>query len=202
MNRSLLSIILIIISIAAFFMWINPHYANTKTLGTQLSQSNDALAKIQQLETVRSALVDKENSINPEDLAKLQKLLPDNFDNIRLLIDMQGVASRYGITIQDITIGNNQQTPNSATAGAAQAIGPSGKSYGQMSLSFSVKTSYENLLSFLQDLQNSLRIVEIKSLAFNAEDATPNSYTVKMAINAFWLSSTNSVATGSLTPTP
>ena len=185
MNRALLPILLIIISIAAFFLWINPHYANVSDLRTQLSQSQDALAKVQELESVRASLVDKENTFNQADLAKLQKLLPDNVDNIRLFLDIQGVASHYGTSIQDISVGDSGQKSSSG----AQAIGPSGQQYGQMALSFSVATTYENLGLFLKDLEKSLRIVEIKSLSFAVDDKSPDHYKVSLGINAFWLNS-------------
>ena len=183
MNRALFPLLLIIIAIAAFFLWVNPHYANVQVLSTQLSQSNKALAQVAELNSVRASLVDKENSFNQSDLAKLQKLLPDNVDNIRLFLDIQGVASRYGTSIQDISVANQGQT----SAASAQAIGPSNKPYGQMVLSFSVNISYENLNLFLKDLENSLRLVEIKSLAFTADNKNPGTYKVKVDVDAFWL---------------
>lgn len=183
MNRILLPLVLIIISIAAFFMWINPHYKNVKALGVQLTESNGALGQVAELESVRASLVDKENSFSQGDLAKLQKLLPDNVDNIRLFLDMQGVASRYSTSIQDISVADQGQKASATT----QAIGPSNKQYGQMVLSFSVNISYEKLNDFLKDLENSLRIVEIKSLAFGVDNNNPNNYKVSLGLNAFWL---------------
>ena len=184
MNRALLPILLVIISIIAFFMWINPQYANVQTLWTQQSQTNTALAQVAELQSVRASLVDKENSFNQADLAKLQKFLPDNVDNIRLFLDMQGVASRYGTSIQDISVANQGQSSTATT----QAIGPSNKSYGQMVLSFSVNISYENLSLFLKDLEDSLRLIEIKSLGFTVDNKAPDTYKVSVGLDAFWLS--------------
>jgi hypothetical protein len=96
---------------------------------------------------------------------------------------MQGVASRYSTSIQDISVADQGQKVSSAV----QAIGPSGKGYGQMVLSFSVNISYENLGLFLKDLENSLRVVEIKSLSFTADNKNPDNYKVSLGINAFWL---------------
>jgi Tfp pilus assembly protein PilO len=185
MNRTLLSVILLIISIAAFFWWVNPRYENAKILSAQLSSSNSALASAKELESLRASLVDKENSFKQEDLAKLQKLLPDNVDNIRLFLNIQGVAARYGTSIQDISVaGQDQKTTGT------QAIGPSDKQYNQMTLSFSISTSYENLGLFIKDLEKSLRIVEIKSLSFVADNKNPNHYKVAIGINTFLLGST------------
>ena len=182
MNRALLPIFLIIISIAGFFMWVNPQYTIVKGLMSQSKDSDSALASVATLETTKAKLVDTENSFNQADLAKLQKLLPDNVDNIRWFLDIQGIASRYSISVQDISVADqNQKTSTTKT------IGSSNKPYGQMALSFSVSTTYENLISFLKDLEQSLRIVEIKSISFTADNKNPDRYRVYLGVNAFWL---------------
>jgi Tfp pilus assembly protein PilO len=190
MNRVLVPLLLIIIAITSFFLWINPHYEEVKVLRVKQAQSDEALDKIKQLETVRAKLVDQENAFNQDDLEKLKKFLPDNVDNIRLFLDIQGIASRYGTSIADIEVGEDKSSSKSKTKSttSSKAIGPSNKPYGEMTLSFSVATTYENLNSFLTDLEKSLRLVEIKSLSFEADNKTPNRYKVALAINAFWLS--------------
>lgn len=183
MNRTLLPILLIIISVAVFFWWINPQYAVVQNLNAQLADSNEALRQIEELESVRQSLVAKENSFDKENLAKLQKLLPDNVDNIRLFLDMQGIASRYGTSIQDIAVADQDQKTSNTT----QAIGPTNKPYGQMVLSFSINVPYEKLGLFLKDVESSLRVVEIKSLSFVVDVNNPSVYKVSLSLNAFWL---------------
>lgn len=182
MNKSLLGIGLIIISIAAFFMWINPHYGNIKTLNVELADSTAALAQANLLNTKRSALVEQENSFNPSDVTKLQKLLPDTIDSIRFVIDMQGIAARHNLVIQDISIGDNARTSS-----AVASVGPAGKQYGETQLGFSVTTTYDNLQAFLGDLEKSLRVMEVKSLSFAVDSKNPTIYKINMSVGAFWL---------------
>ena len=183
MNRALLPILLIIISIATFYLWINPQYSEVQVLSAQLDDSNKALSQVTELESARKSLVSREGNFNQDDLAKLQKLLPDNVDNIRLFLDLQGIATRYGTSIQDIAVVDQDQK----MSGTTKAIGPTNKAYGQMVLSFSINISYEKLSLFLKDLESSLRIVEIKSLSFTADNKNPNIYKVSLSLNAFWL---------------
>ena len=187
MNKTLLAVILIIISITGFFMWVNPHYGNIKTLKATLAESNDALANAQQLDTLRRSLVDQENAFKPTDLAKLKKMLPASVDSVRLTIDMQGIATHYGLTLKNIAMGVAQ-----TSTGSGSAIGPSSKQYGSIPLSFSVTASYDNLIAFLKGLESSLRVLEIRSLSFSADDTKPGTYNVSMSIDAFWLSSQTS----------
>lgn len=189
MNRALLPLILIILSVTGFFMWVNPHVENIKVLKTQMIESDSAMTSLKQLESAKLRLQNAESNFAKADTDKLQKLLPDNIDNIRLLLDIQGIASHYGVSIQDISVADQGQK---TTAPSAQAIGPSNKQYGQMALSFSIGMSYENLMLFLKDLEKDLRLVEIKSISFAADNKNPNTYKVSVSINAFWLSAKTS----------
>lgn len=185
MNRVLFPLFLIAISIVAFFVWINPQYNAVMARKDVLNDTKKALASMDQLKTERARLIGLENKFSKADLDKLQKFLPDNVDNIRFFLDVQGVASRYNTSIQDISVGDNGQKTTTNT----KAIIASNKQYDQMTLSFSITTSYENLNLFLKDLENSLRLVEIKSISFTADNKTPNRYKVSVGVNAFWLNS-------------
>lgn len=188
MNKTLLGIGLLIISVSAFFMWINPHYGTVKILKAELADSKSALAQAQELDSIRDKLVEKENSFSLSDVAKLKKFLPDSVDNIRFIIDMQGIASHYGLAIGDISVGDTAKTTSSGAA-----IGPSSKQYGETQLGFSVATSYENLISFLKDIEKSLRVMEIKSLSFNVDNKSPNVYKVSITVGAFWAQKASSI---------
>ena len=184
MNKNLLAVGLLIVSVAAFFMWVNPQYAIVKTSTAELNDSKSALAQAQELDSVRSQLSDKENSFSQEDMAKLQKMLPDSVDSVRFIIDMQSIAARQGLAVQDIAVND---VGSASAASSATALGPSGKPYSETQLGFSITTTYEKLLSFLGDLEKNLRLVEIKSLSFTADDVHPNIYKVSMTLSTFWL---------------
>ena len=192
MNKTLLGVGLIIISIAAFFMWINPHYANVKVLSAQLADSKSALAKAQQLNIVKTKLVDQENSISPDNIAKLQKLLPNGLDSVRFIIDIQNIAAAHGLTIQDVSAGDSRGTTQ-VTHSAV--LGPSSKPYSETQLSFSITTSYSNLVSFLQDMEKSLNVIEVKSLAFSVDDKNPSAYKVLITVGSFWMNQSASNST-------
>ena len=183
MNKTLLGICLLILSIVAFFMWINPRYAHVKTLTADLADSTSALTQAQQLDSIRSQLVEKENSFSPSDLAKLQTFLPDSMDSVRFIIDVQGIASRHGLAVQDIAIGDSGKANSSS--GATTGSSPS-QQYSETPLTFSVTTTYENLLTFLRDIEKSLRVMEIKSLSFSVDNTHPNLYKVSISVSAFW----------------
>src|SRR3989344_7929444 len=100
--RFITPIILIAISITAFFVFTSPMYEQVGELRAQAGSYNEALSNSKALENERDKLTAKFNSINPENLAKLEKFLPENVDNIRLILEVEQLALPYGMPLNDI----------------------------------------------------------------------------------------------------
>ena len=91
--RFIIPIILLIISVASFVMFSNPSYQRIKALKAESAQYDQALSNSRKLQEERDTLGQKYNAIPPASLDRLNKLLPDTADNIRLIIDIQRIAS-------------------------------------------------------------------------------------------------------------
>jgi len=141
MFRFITPIILIGIAIAGFFMFTNPLYKNISEIRTQIASYNEALDNSKALEAERDKLTQKYNSIDSENLAKLSKLLPDNVDNIRLILEIEKIASPYGMVLKDIkydTITKKDNTTGEVIQGGA-TVQSSRKDYGIWDLEFSTQ---------------------------------------------------------------
>ena len=86
MMRFIMPVILIGISLAVFLVFSNPLYHDITELRTAAASYNEALDNYKALENEREKLTKKYNSIIPDHLEKLQKLLPENIENIRLIL--------------------------------------------------------------------------------------------------------------------
>ncbi len=196
MFKFLLPTILIGIAVATFFLFINPTYKGVSELKTQIASYDEALTNSKALENERDKLTKKYNTIDPENLAKLEKLLPDNVDNIRLILEIEKIASPYGMVLKDVQYDSTvkKETSSSVVAGGgvAQSI-EDNKNYGTWNLEFSTKGTYTNFLNFIKDLENNLRIVDIASIEFSsdagvgANPSSVNSYQYTFKIKTYWL---------------
>jgi Tfp pilus assembly protein PilO len=189
-------IVLIGISITVFFVLTNPIYNDISTLKTQVSSYNEALDNSKALENERDKLTAKFDSIDKTNLAKLQTLLPENVDNVRLILEIGQIASPYGMVLKDVKY-NTTDTGTATATGAIQGTiaKPTSKNYGVFDLEFSTSGSYNNFISFTKDLESNLRIVDISSISFSS-DASPASgakanspevYTYNFKIKTYWL---------------
>src|ERR1035437_1839059 len=100
MFKYILPIILIGVAVAGFFILADPLYQGVSLKRTQIASYNEALNNSKALEAERDKLTQKYNSFDPDNLAKLQKLLPDNVDNIRLILEIEKIASPYGMVLK------------------------------------------------------------------------------------------------------
>ena len=163
--KNIISIVLIALAIGLFVAFTNPRLAATRELSTEAARFDEALERSKELIALRDALLTKYNAIPSEDITKIDTMIPDSIDTVRLIIDIETLASRYGMSLGNISIG----TPEGAPANGA--LGPSADAFGRMSLSFTVVSTYDRFRAFLTDLERSLRIVDITSLSFDAPDA-------------------------------
>ena len=170
----------LIIGLAAivFFYFASPVLDQVRVLEVQKTELAVSLDHANKLKEKQDELSSKYNNIDEADKKKLLQFLPNNIDNVRLIIDMNDIAKKYGLTIRNPNIVKTEDA-NAAATPAAAGIESSA------AISFSVSSSYEILKLFLADLAKSLRIVDIESLAFTANDR--NLYDYQLTLRTYWL---------------
>lgn len=194
MFKFILPTILIGSSIAGFFAFTSPFYKEISLKREQIASYNEALDNSKALEAERDKLTQKYNSINPDNLLKLQKLLPDNVDNIRLILEIEKIALPYGMVLKDVKYNTKKEETETQTAGIAQGgVSLQPKDYGILDLEFSTQGTYSNFVNFVKDLENNLRIVDISAVQFSsnigvgANKNLPEAYKYNFKIKTYWL---------------
>jgi hypothetical protein len=206
MMRFIMPIILIGIAVSLFFVFTNPLYDSTNPISpgivqlrAQVASYNAALNNEKALEDERDKLTAKFNAINPDNLLKLEKFLPGSVDNIRLILEIEQIASPYGMVLKDVKYNaTDPTTPATPTAvvqggGVAKQVP---KDYGIFDLEFSTSGTYDNFINFTKDLESNLRIVDISSISFSSNGAvtganlktiSPEIYNYDFKIKTYWL---------------
>ena len=129
---------------------------------------------------MRDQLLAKYNSFPVTDLDRLERMLPNNVDNVRLILEIDQISSRYGMPVRNITISGDAGNKK-----GGDLIGRDEKTYGSVVLTFSIDGSYSNFISFISDLEKSLRIVDIQNISISASDG--GAYHYDIGIRTYWL---------------
>lgn len=154
-----------------------------------------AIKNAEDLIRVRDKVLADYNKLLPEDREKLNKFVPKSVDNIRLIIDLNNVALRYGFALKGIKANASGKNPNESSAPTMNP-GPISTSpmnrnvisapvLDTVTVSFGVTAPYQQFISFLQDLEASLRILDISSLSVTANDS--GVYEWKIELKTYWL---------------
>lgn len=179
--KLLLPALMILASIVGFFMYTKPLYTVASANNDQLEKVSDALDKAKQLSDIRNRLGEKYKAISPVDLDRIKKMLPDGVENIGLIIELNNIANSKGIELLNPTISGGG--PTTATTGSASDT----KKFGTISMSFSVLTTYDKFMEFLEELENSLRLVDVTNLTFSAPDDRTGLSTFNVTFQTYWL---------------
>ncbi|MEI6281032.1 MAG: hypothetical protein WCP17_03490 [bacterium] len=200
MMRFITPSIIVAISIVVFIFVTNPIYNKVTLLPAQVASRDEALSNSKALETAREALTTKKKAMNSDDLAKLEKFLPSNVDNIRLILEIEKILSLYGMVLRDVKYGTVVDTKTTTSSGVETpgSIGnaSSSKNYGILNLDFSTIGTYNNFLSFTKELESNLRIMDITSISFSSDTNTNSNiktsassevYKYDFKIKTYWL---------------
>lgn len=193
MNRNVTPLILIVLAIGIYFTFTRAKIDEVKAIQIVNAQYQQALDNSERLVKKRDEILAIYNRISPEDQNRLERMIPDNVDNVRLIIDVNSVAAKHGLTLKNVktsttkdqtdpsTRGN--QAPNQAPNNNGNVLIAGG--YDTVTLSFDVSGSYQSFLDFLKSMERSLRIMEISKITLKVNDA--GTYDYGLEFKTFWL---------------
>ncbi len=188
--KNIIATILFATSVGLFFLFTNPLYVGKGDTSDDISEKGvkELLKRKSEYETAknnsgkilkkRDELIEQRNSFSQNDRKNIVQLIPDNIDNVQLILDLNGIAKRYGMLLKGIRI------EQGSTLKEGQ-IGVNKDQLSSISVSFKVAATYETFVKFLQDLETSLRIVDVTKLSFKPTDT--GVYNFDITIKTYWL---------------
>ncbi len=172
--------IIILISAGLLYIFILPQYDKVIALQANQAQYKNILQNVSALETKRDELLVKYQNISKQRMEELSKVLPNNIDTVSLAMNLDSIASRYGISIKSIqTAKDNSNNSSTIVVGATTPI------YGSVTFTFSFISNYASFRKFMQDIEKSLRITDIQSVSF--QSTTNGLYEYQVSIKTYWL---------------
>jgi Tfp pilus assembly protein PilO len=185
--KSFLSLLFIAVSIVVFFVMVKPKYESLQDLRTSVATANANLDTAAKLTKSRDDLMARYQKITKEDLDNLKTLLPDSVNNIRLIIQINSLATKNNLSLLRNV---DYQTEEVATKNQdPQAVQ---KPYGEFTMSFQTTGQYKNFLAFISDLEQNLRLVDVVRVDLTPADQgvqqnAGSSFSYKVTLQTYWL---------------
>ncbi len=199
--KTIIPIILIIVSAATFFLYIDPLYTGNpikKEVGVkQLLKDKDKINfqtdKLKQIQQKKKELEKEYKTLNAASegaMEDLEKMIPDTMENARLVNYIYTIKKRSFISgMSDLRITADIDSQKKQRNG--KIIIKEEKNYKSVNLSFSFNSDYQNFTKFIKDLYKSLRIVDIVSVQFSQDhsnsETSNNIFKFNIIIRTYWL---------------
>ena len=187
MMRYIFALLALFIAGAIFFWYTKPTYDSVQSVKDESTQYDAALAKAAELQALKATLLQRYNSFNPSDIDRVQKLLPDHVDNVALILDLDNLAARYQMPIENVDVSIPASTVGDV---GVSTIGASGQKYDSVTIRFTTRGTYTDFLALMKDLETALRVVDLVGL-----NLTPNpgigggdgDYSYEITLRTYWL---------------
>ncbi len=182
MNSHILPFFALMLSAGIFFAYVNPTW-NDSILATKakIAEADQTLAAATKYTAQQKELTDARNAIDPAHLARLTTFLPDSVNNVGLVLDLNALAARSGLSLANIDVVANNV---SASAQGALSVA-SANSTGSVNLSLSAVGTYPALKTFLIGIEKSARILDVQDIVVRGSDT--GVYNYQMKIRLYWL---------------
>ncbi len=170
----------LLFAIGIFFAYVRPTWSGSIAATRAAIASDDqALIAAQKYIAQQNQLASARDAIDPKDLEALTTFLPDSVDNVRLILDLNALAARSGISVMNIDV-----TANS-TLGTKNAPVTPLSSVGSIDISLSASGTFMAFQAFLRGVEKSARLLDIRDIVVKGSDT--NIYEYQMTLRLYWL---------------
>lgn len=172
MARIITTFVFLATAVIVFFNWTLPNFKHIESLRGQEKSFNGVLARSKDLQTIRDDLLSKYNSISPDDWGRLGKILHSKVDTMKLIVGIENTAEKHGITLKNIDFQNSAKKQKAS-------FGEKEKEFNETALNISMTGPYESFVSFLEDLEKSLNLIDVNQINFKADKADSYEFNIK-----------------------
>ena len=152
--------IVIAVSIGMYLVYISPTMTNVKLLNLKKSSQNNLLLKTKELAAKRDAILIDYNNISSSDISRLNKIIPDTFNPVLFINDVNGMVFRYGMVIKEFKVNESKTEIRDAILNR-----PKTEAYRTNVVTLRLQGQYSQFMKFLNDLELGSRLVDIVNLS-------------------------------------
>lgn len=172
------TILFLVVAIGIVVGFIVPHFNSVGALRQRKTELNQTLMRFRELRDVRDNLLARYNSILQSDIDRLQKMLPQAPDTGSLLTELDQLTRSHALLLRSVELGETAAAQGPILTGSS--AGPAER----LHMTLRVVGPYASFRSFLNDLEHSLRLIDVSSLAFSVSEENINEYGI--SASSYW----------------
>lgn len=172
MSKVVTPILFFIIAVGLFFTYIRPAYDVLVAFQAQEEELDVALQETEQLIQKYDTLMTNYSSISSEDKARLNKILPQEIDVVRLILDLDSLATKNNMEIISFEVPqlDSKHAPVSRSRTAQRGTSDEDSPIGNAVLTIECEGEYLDFKNFIYDIERSLLLMDMVALEIEVPD--------------------------------
>ncbi|KND50354.1 MAG: putative pilO [Parcubacteria bacterium C7867-007] len=171
---------------ALVFGYIVPTYKNTiSTTQSRIDSYESALAAAKRFSAKEADLAQQRAAIDPASIARLEAFLPDGVNNVQLILDLDGLAARSGMTLSNFNIDVSSVTNGVSATDPTALVLETGDPVDSIELSVEATGTYSEFRTFIDGIERSLRPLDIVNI--EVSNGANGIYRYTMTMRIYWL---------------
>lgn len=163
--KALAPFLILAICIAAYYMYLSPTYAEIQELSAKKAEYVAALEKSEEVKVTRDALQATYNAISPDDIKRLEKVVPETASNVMIANNINGLGNAHGLVVRSVKV-----SPQMAGGeGRGEIMDASKSPYKVISTGVVLAGRYDQFIQFLQTLEVNLHLADVNTLSIKNE---------------------------------
>jgi Tfp pilus assembly protein PilO len=157
-NSFFTQIIMVVLAVGMLLFYVKPTMTEIGMIQDSILKHKEERAKAENVNAKLAALVSEVNSISASNMKALSTYLPDTIDDAAVMRDVYNITELSKVTLKDIGYTPGVSTVTYTPEGEPVSNGPS-----QHEFSVSVFGEYEDIKTFLTNLESSNYPLEVHS---------------------------------------
>mgnify|MGYP001565724433 CR=1 FL=1 len=197
MNKNIIATILIVIAVGIYLTFTRAKIDEVNIVREVNNQYSQAIQNADNLIKVRDQVLKDYNSLSAENRDRLDKMVPNTTDNIRLVIDLNSMAKLRGVVLKGVkasmaSSGKAEGGQKSSTSSSFPVTNNTTSidniptpTLDTVSITFSVSAPYQQFIEFMRDIESNLRIMDLNRLTVAVSDT--GTYDFGVQLSTYWL---------------
>lgn len=173
MIKHVIGIVLLLVGAGAVYLFALPGLEDARAMQESVGVLESLISKTEELNSVGSAVIERYQTVEDRDLRRVNALVPDKIDNVKLILEIQKLAERFGLSVQRIDV--------SGTGVKDYA----GQVINIVSFDAEILGFYNDFVDFMEELELSERIIDPSSISFQALDSE-SGFSFNLSVDTYW----------------
>ncbi len=196
MSKIIVPILLFIVSVGLYFTYLKPAYSVYLAFKEQEKRLDTAIGDSKELLKRYDDLYGEYSLITATQKEKLNKILPDAVDIVRLVMDLDNLATNHNLSIKsfdipDVESGQTSTVRNRRNNRSGSASKEKESPVAKAVLGVEIAGDYKDFKSFLFDVERSLSLMDVVTLDIKTSDMTKpdveDPIVYSLGLQVYWL---------------